>query len=256
MFVITVVLLGLFYFGGELPNSQYSNPVYTEQLIWWSYILFAVAIIAALIFPIIRLFTRPKEAMKSFIALAGIIILVLIAYSMSDGTIMEIPGYSGSEIKLRNMAKKTPEINASSTADIAFLLLTFFLMSTTMDVDSGLFRRLPPMPPENQVIAPPVAKRNILQVLVNKNDLLAVNGELMQIENLKEKAKEFILNPQNRDDLPSKVVKEIPFFGQAEVSRGIISLQSDRGTSYKMYIAVQDELTAAEPKNIGKGGKR
>ena len=69
MFVITVVLLGLFYFGGELPNSQYSNPVYTEQLIWWSYILFAVAIIAAVIFPIIRLFTRPKEAMKSFIAL-------------------------------------------------------------------------------------------------------------------------------------------------------------------------------------------
>ena len=141
--------------------------------------------------------------------------------------------------------KKTPEINASSTADIAFLLLTFFLMTTTMDVDSGLFRRLPPMPPPDQVIAPPVAKRNILQVLVNKNDLLAVNGELMQIENLKEKAKEFILNPQNREDLPSKVVKEIPFFGQAEVSRGIISLQSDRGTSYKMYIAVQDELTAA-----------
>ena len=63
-----------------------------------------------------------------------------------------------------------------------------------MDVDSGLFRRLPPMPPPDQVIAPPVAKRNILQVLVNKNDLLAVNGELMQIENLKEKAKEFILN--------------------------------------------------------------
>ena len=178
--------------------------------------------------------------------------------------------------------KKTPEINASSTADIAFLLLTFFLMTTTMDVDSGLFRRLPPMPPPDQVIAPPVAKRNM-------------NGELMQIENLKEKAKEFILNPQNREDLPSKVVKEIPFFGQAEVSRGIISLQSDRGTSYKMYIAVQDELTAAyneirdikamekwgkkyselteeqmdavrklvptaiseaEPKNIGKGGKK
>ncbi|MFR7812120.1 MAG: ExbD/TolR family protein [Butyricimonas faecihominis] len=157
--------------------------------------------------------------------------------------------------------KKTPEINASSTADIAFLLLTFFLMTTTMDVDSGLFRRLPPMPPPDQVIAPPVAKRNILQVLVNKNDLLAVNGELMQIENLKEKAKEFILNPQNREDLPSKVVKEIPFFGQAEVSRGIISLQSDRGTSYKMYIAVQDELTAAyneirDMKAMEKWGKK
>ena len=97
MFVITVVLLGLFYFGGELPNSQYATPVYTEQLLWWSYLLFGIAIVAALIFPIARLFTRPKEAMKSFIALAGIIVLVLIAYSMSDGTIMNIPGYSGSD---------------------------------------------------------------------------------------------------------------------------------------------------------------
>ena len=97
MFVITVVLLGLFYFGGELPNSQYVTPVYTEQLLWWSYLLFGAAIVAALVFPIARLFTRPKEAMKSFIALAGIIVLVLIAYSMSDGTIMNIPGYSGSD---------------------------------------------------------------------------------------------------------------------------------------------------------------
>ena len=97
MFVITVVLLGLFYFGGELPNSQYVTPVYTEQLLWWSYLLFGVAIVEALVFPIARLFTRPKEAMKSFIALAGIIVLVLIAYSMSDGTIMNIPGYSGSD---------------------------------------------------------------------------------------------------------------------------------------------------------------
>ena len=64
MFVITVVLLGLFYFGGELPNSQYVTPVYTEQLLWWSYLLFGVAIVAALVFPIARLFTRPKEAMK------------------------------------------------------------------------------------------------------------------------------------------------------------------------------------------------
>ena len=104
--------------------------------------------------------------------------------------------------------KKTPEINASSTADIAFLLLTFFLMTTTMDVDSGLFRRLPPMPPPDQVIAPPVAKRNILQVLVNKNDLLAVNGELMQIENLKEKAKEFILNPQTEKIYRVKLLRK------------------------------------------------
>ena len=83
--------------------------------------------------------------------------------------------------------KKTPEINATSTADIAFLLLIFFLVSTTMDVDSGLFRRLPPMPPEDKVQIPPVAKRNVLQVMVNKDDMLAVNSEMMDVSQLKAK---------------------------------------------------------------------
>ena len=145
------------------------------------------------------------------------------------------------------MSKKSvPEINASSQADIAFLLLIFFLVAASMDTDSGIFRRLPPMPPEDVVVNPPkYAKRNILQVLVNKNDMLAVNGEIMDISMLKDKALEFILNPQNKPDLPAKDIKEVHFFGRVEVSKGIVSLQSDRGTSYKMYIAVQDELAAA-----------
>ena len=145
------------------------------------------------------------------------------------------------------MSKKSvPEINASSQADIAFLLLIFFLVAASMDTDSGIFRRLPPMPPEDVVVNPPkYAKRNILQVLVNKNDMLAVNGEIMDISMLKDKALEFILNPQNKPDLPAKDIKEVPFFGRVEVSKGIVFLQSDRGTSYKMYIAVQDELAAA-----------
>ena len=143
-------------------------------------------------------------------------------------------------------SKSVPEINASSQADIAFLLLIFFLVAASMDTDSGIFRRLPPMPPEDVVVNPPkYAKRNILQVLVNKNDMLAVNGEIMDISMLKDKALEFILNPQNKPDLPAKDIKEVPFFGRVEVSKGIVSLQSDRGTSYKMYIAVQDELAAA-----------
>lgn len=142
--------------------------------------------------------------------------------------------------------KEVPEINASSQADIAFLLLIFFLIAASMDTDSGIFRRLPPMPPEDVVVNPPkYAKRNILQVLVNKNDLLAVNGEVMDVADLKAKTLEFILNPQNKPDLPAKEIKDIPFFGRVEVSKGIVSLQSDRGTSYKMYIAVQDELAAA-----------
>lgn len=142
------------------------------------------------------------------------------------------------------MAKKTPEINATSTADIAFLLLIFFLAATTMNVDSGIFRRLPPFQPDNTE-APKYAKRNILQVLVNRNNQLAINGELADVSTLKERTKEFILNPSNSEDLPQKELKEIPFFGNVEISKGIVSLQSDKGTSYEMYIAVQDQLTAA-----------
>lgn len=95
MFAITVVLIGLFAFGGELPNAQYSSPVYTDELIWWAYILLGITIILALVFPIGRLLTNPKQAVKTLIAVVGICLLVLIAYSMSDGTIMNLPGYDG-----------------------------------------------------------------------------------------------------------------------------------------------------------------
>lgn len=97
MLVITVVVLGLFMFGGELPNAQYKTPVYTQELLVWAYVLFGIAVVSALAFPIIRLFTRPKEAMKSFIGLAVIIIVILLAYSLSDGTIMNLPGYTGAD---------------------------------------------------------------------------------------------------------------------------------------------------------------
>ena len=104
------------------------------------------------------------------------------------------------------MAKKTPEINATSTADIAFLLLVFFLATTTMNVDSGMFRRLPPYQPDNTE-APKIAKRNILQILVNRNNQLAINGELADVSTLKERTVEFILNPTNDENLPEKIVK-------------------------------------------------
>lgn len=142
------------------------------------------------------------------------------------------------------MAKKTPEINATSTADIAFLLLVFFLATTTMNVDSGLYRRLPPYQPDNTE-APKYAKRNILQVLVNRDNQLSINGDIADVSTLKDRTIEFILNPSNSEDLPQKDIKTIELFGPVEVSKGIVSLQSDKGTSYEMYIAVQDQLTAA-----------
>ena len=89
------------------------------------------------------------------------------------------------------MAKKVPEINASSTADIAFLLLAFFLATTTMNVDSGIYRRLPPYQPEDQK-APEVAERNVLKILVNQNDMIMVNDAPADVTTIKDKTIEFI----------------------------------------------------------------
>lgn len=137
------------------------------------------------------------------------------------------------------------EINAGSMADIAFLLLIFFLVTTTMDTDSGISRTLPPPVPDEQEPPPEVNERNIFVVLVNRNDQLLVEGQEMQLENLTQEAKEFIANPQNLDNLPEKEDTEIPFFGVYPVSKQIVSLRNDRGTSYGMYIKVQNELTRA-----------
>lgn len=137
------------------------------------------------------------------------------------------------------------EINAGSMADIAFLLLIFFLVTTTMDVDSGLMRKLPPMPETPDEKPPEIRERNVFIVLINSNNQLQVEGELTGIEELKDKAKEFIVNPLDKDNLPEKEIKEIPFFGSFRVPKGIISLQNDRGTSYETYIAVQNNLIKA-----------
>ena len=94
MFAITIVLLGLFMFGGEVPNQPYTTPVYTAALLNWAYILCGIAIIVAVIFPVIRLFTRPKQAMKSFIGLAGVAIVILIGYALADGTPLKLVGYT------------------------------------------------------------------------------------------------------------------------------------------------------------------
>ena len=96
------------------------------------------------------------------------------------------------------MAKREiQEINAGSMADIAFLLLIFFLVTTTMDTDSGIVRKLPPMPETEIQDDIQIKERNIFVVLVNRDNKLLVEGELMDIKNLREAAKEFIVNPNN-----------------------------------------------------------
>ncbi len=133
------------------------------------------------------------------------------------------------------MAKNTksrPEINASSMADIAFLLLVFFLVTTTIDVERGITVRLPEWseePPEELNLK----KRNVFSVLVNAQNQLLVRGELAEVSELRERAKEFIMNPNANPELA-----EAP-------NSAIISLKNDRGTKYSVYIEVYNELKAA-----------
>lgn len=144
------------------------------------------------------------------------------------------------------MARKTPGLNTQSTADIAFLLLCYFLMTSTMDQQSGLQRRLPPMPDQNQKTEDTkVNKRNIIIVKINSSDRLFAGDQLLDVSQLKDKIKEFITNPNNDPNLPEREMKNIEGYGEYPVSKGVISLQNDRGTSYRAYIAVQNELVMA-----------
>ncbi|WP_291527777.1 ExbD/TolR family protein [Bacteroides sp. UBA939] len=144
--------------------------------------------------------------------------------------------------------RKVPDINSSSTADIAFLLLIFFLITTSMDTDRGLARRLPPPPDSEQIEDEPdkVKERNVMTVFLNMNDQLMCSGDYVSVEQLRGRAKEFIANPYNDENKPEKHAKDVPFFGTMQITeKHVVSLRCDRGSSYKAYLAVQNELVAA-----------
>ena len=124
-----------------------------------------------------------------------------------------------------------PSVNASSMADIAFLLLVFFLVATTIDIDKGIRVRLPIWYENYPVFT--VSSKNILTVLVNTKDDLLVEGEQMPFNELRATAKTFIMNPEQSEKLPSNP------------KRAIISLQNDRGTTYSTYVTIYNELKAA-----------
>lgn len=137
-------------------------------------------------------------------------------------------------------------------ADIAFLLLIFFLVTTTMDTDTGLIRVLPPFV-EDQVDDVEIKKRNVFVVLANAQDNMLVNGEYMQIGDLKDAAKEFIIgSPADPDNTRFPEFKKVDdpdlirYFGPNQlISKQVVSLQNDRGTSYDLYIQIQDQLATA-----------
>ena len=146
------------------------------------------------------------------------------------------------------MAKKIPEINASSMADISFLLLIFFLVTTSMDVNQGLARRLPPpIPPDQKVEDTDINKRNLFVVKINWENKLLVQGQELDIKQLRAKAKEFIANPEDKADMPKLFEEDFgqPFGTLKYTKEHVISVQNDMETQYQAYLDVQNELVAA-----------
>lgn len=153
--------------------------------------------------------------------------------------------------------RKIPEVNSSSMADIAFLLLVFFLVTTTIATDKGLTLTLPPKPDPNQP-PPDITKnqRNIFKILVNSSDRILVEDEpLTDIYGLREQVKEFILNFGKPDEEALALYNGLPatlkaVSKQTEASsdnpkEAVVSFKADRGTSYDIYIAILDELQGA-----------
>lgn len=140
------------------------------------------------------------------------------------------------------MAKRAaPEVNAGSMADIAFLLLIFFLVTTTIEKDSGINRKLPPM--EDNTEPPVIKQKNIFTVLINKQDQLLVEEEPMEIKDLRQAAKDFL---DNNGDGTCKFCQGAKDPKSSDnPDKAIISLKNDRETSYAAYISVQNELVAA-----------
>ena len=142
------------------------------------------------------------------------------------------------------MRRSSPEVNAGSMADIAFLLLIFFLVTTTIETDSGINRKLPPM---EELEDPPIIKqKNIFTVVVNKYNQLLVEEELTDIKNLRSLAVKFLDNGAGKgEDACNYCQGEADPISSDNPQKAIISLKNDRETSYKAYISVQNELVAA-----------
>lgn len=128
----------------------------------------------------------------------------------------------------KNARRKRPEVNAGSMADIAFLLLIFFLVTTTIEVNKGILAKLPKWTEEE--IEVPLPDNRVFSVKVNAQNQILVEGELLKIEHLRETMKLFITNPQKRDNQPNRP------------KDAVISLQNDRGTAYKTYLSVYNEV--------------
>ena len=145
------------------------------------------------------------------------------------------------------MAKRAaPEVNAGSMADIAFLLLIFFLVTTTIETDTGINRKLPPIEDSQEDVI--IKQKNIFTVLLNNKDQLMVEENLMELKDLRKAAVEFLDNggiPKGQEGYCDYCHGKRSPSSSDNPDKAIISLKNERETSYKMYISVQNELVAA-----------
>lgn len=141
------------------------------------------------------------------------------------------------------MVRKVPAINTSSLADVSFLLLTFFLLTSNISTEQGISENLPP--PDANGVTLPIEKRNVLEIEVNFLDEVLVNGDIVPVDELKGKVKEFLLNPLNDNNLSEREMKMIDKIGEYPVSKGVISLLNDPHSTYNTFVQVREELRLA-----------
>lgn len=147
------------------------------------------------------------------------------------------------------MAKRNiPEVNAGSMADIAFLLLIFFLVTTTIEQDNGITRKLPRWEEEPQTEPVVIKEKNIFKVIVNKNDQMLVEDEIMELKDLRQAAIDFIDNGGGKSE-KGESCDYCKGARSAESSdhpsKAIIALQNERETKYATFVSIQNELGAA-----------
>lgn len=136
-----------------------------------------------------------------------------------------------------------PQLNTTSTADISFMLLIFFLVTSSMDTDKGLTSQLPPPEDTTEQQEQEVKKRNVLELRLDADDVLTCNGETIGNDELTKRVEDFVANVSDAADLPEKSEREVHLIGRCRVSdRHIITIEADRETTYNAYFEMQNAI--------------
>jgi biopolymer transport protein ExbD len=142
--------------------------------------------------------------------------------------------------------RKVPALNTTSTADISFMLLILFLVTTSMDTDKGLSRQLPPPVQEKSTLQMDMKTRNVMTLHISRGNVLLCNDKPINIKNVRQRVKEFVDNAANSALLPEKHIKNIPLLGRCTITdQHVVSILADRDASYNTYFNVQNEIVGA-----------